>query len=156
MERSSQLDGVGLEMNDWSNYRRRAGDLTWRLATVEDIPDILKLWRTTEKLLGKQDKPMLFAPPVLLAMVAEDDHGKICDAFYCEAVLDVTKIGCSRRGFEGSEVIVEDLRKWAARRSFRLARIAIPKKLAGVMAATLKLFGFSCVDDNLSHWARRL
>jgi hypothetical protein len=145
-----------LEVMDWTNYRRRVGDLTWRLATIDDIPDILRLWRVTERLLGKQDKPMLFAPPVLLTMVAENDQGEIVDAFYCEAVIDVTKIGCSRSGFEGCEVLIEDLRQWARHRSFRLARIAIPTKLKNLMAATLKKFGFSCVDSGLSHWARRL
>lgn len=142
-------------MISWANYRRRVGDLTWRLATVEDIPEILRLWRVTDRLLGPQDKPMLFASPVLLTLVAEDGGGKIVDALYCEAVLDVTKIGCSRAGFDGAEVIVEDLRQWAARRSFRLARIAIPRALIGAMESVLRRFGFACADE-FSHWVRRL
>lgn len=144
-----------MEVINWTNYRRKVGDLTWRLATIDDIPEILALWRVTDRLLGKQDKPMLFAPPVMLTMVAEDDAGKIVDALYCEAVLDVTKIGCSRAGFDGAEAVVEDLRKWAAHRSFRLARIAIPRRLLGAMEGVLRRFGFHCADE-FSHWVRRL
>lgn len=92
----------------------------------------------------------------MLTLVAEDSSGKIVDALYCEAVLDVTKIGCSRGGFEGAEVVVEDLRAWAKRRSFRLARIAVPKVIASRMAKTLERFGFVDADSWFSHWVRKL
>lgn len=155
MGRQRELDGGGVEI-DWSIYRKRVGDLTWRAATFDDVPVILRLWKTTDRLLGEQDKPMLFARPVLLTLVAEDDAGRIVDALYLEATVDITKIGCSRSGFEGALPLAEDLRQWLRSRGFRMARITVPIKLRDRMAAVLRGFKFWPSDELLSHWIRRL
>lgn len=145
-----------MEVDFWSTYRKQAGNLTWRAATEHDVPSILRLWKVTERLLGKQDKPMLFARPVLLTLVAEDQNGRIVDALYVEATVDITKIGCSREGFEGALPLAEDIRAWLTGRGFRIARICIPKKLRMTMAPVLRAFRFWPADFELSQWIRRL
>ena len=145
-----------MEVVDWSTYRKQVGELTWRAATFADVPAILRLWKATEKLLGAQDKPMLFARPVLLTLVAEDANGRIRDALYVEATIDVTKIGCSQAGFEGALPIAEDIRLWLKGRGFRTARICVPLKLKERMREVLRTFRFWSADESLSHWIRRL
>jgi hypothetical protein len=132
------------------------GDITWRAATFDDVPDILRIWKTTERILGPQDKPMLFARPVLLTLVAETDAGEIVDALYLEATVDITKIGCSRLGFDGALPLAEDLRSWLRGRGYRMARITVPVKLRRKMAGVLRQFKFWPSDGILSHWIRRL
>jgi hypothetical protein len=79
---------------DRSTYRKAENGVTCHLGTLEDLPAIYDLWECRERILGPQDKPMLFARPVVLTLVAEDESGKIVDAVYFEATIDVTKIGC--------------------------------------------------------------
>lgn len=140
----------------WKDYRKQAGGLTWRLATLEDVPAIIALWMTTDKLLGPQDKPHLFAFPVLLTLVAVDEDGKIMDAVYFEGEVSVTKIGASKDGFEAFAPVVEDARNWLKAIGFRLARITIPAELQAVMAPTLRSYGFVNTCSKFAHWVRRL
>lgn len=130
--------------------------MTWRAATIEDAAAIIRLWEVTDRLLGKQDKPMLFARPVMLTMVAEDPNGKIVDAFYVEATVDITKIGASRRGFEGTIPIAEDIRAWLKSRGIHMARICVPLSIVERMSEGLKTLKFWPSNGLLSHWVRRL
>lgn len=131
--------------------------LTWRLATVDDLPAILKLWRTKERFLGrKQDMPPLFARPTLITLVAVDDNGVIRDGLYVEATVDVTKLGCSQDGFESTLAVYEDIADWLKDRGFRLASIVTPKKLATRMSALLTKMGFQSKEDRSAYWSRQL
>lgn len=144
-------------MTDWNNYSRTCNGLTWRLATVDDLPAILKLWRAKERFLGcAQDLPPLFSRPTLLTLVAEDVEGRIVDGLYVEAIVDVTKLGISSLGFESTIAIADDIADWLKERGFRLASIVAPKRLVSRMAAVLEKMGFTSKAERSSYWSRRL
>lgn len=115
--------------------------LTWRLATMNDLPQLRALWAEMDAKLGKQDKPDLFDMPVLLTLVAVDDlTGEIATAIYGECVVDWTMIGTSRRAAR----TLPQLHPWLALflfpRKIRLARILVPRRLERHMERMLPGF----------------
>ena len=142
---------------DWKDYARTYNGLTWRLATVDDLPAILKLWRAKERFLGKkQDMPPLFSRPTLITLVAENEACRIVDGLFVEATVDVTKLGCSKDGFESTTAVCDDIADWLKERGFRLASIVVPKLLASRMSAVLKKMGFRSTDGRSVYWSRHL
>ena len=157
--------GVEINMSDnehsvtsvWAGYARTMNGLTWRLATIDDLPAIMGLWKAKERFLGcKQDMPQLFARPTLIVMVAENEAGVIVDGLYIEATVDVTKLGCSAEGFESTLAVADDLGDWLKSLGFRMASIVVPKKLTGRMARLLEKMRFSSTERRSVYWRRFL
>jgi len=141
----------------WAGYARTMNGLTWRLATIDDLPAIMGLWKAKERFLGcKQDMPQLFARPTLIVMVAENEAGVIVDGLYIEATVDVTKLGCSAEGFESTLAVADDLGDWLKSLGFRMASIVVPKKLTGRMARLLEKMRFSSTERRSVYWRRFL
>lgn len=141
----------------WEDYRRTTGELTWRLATPEDQTAIDRIKEASERLLDeKQKSPDLFSRPVLLALVAEDAEGKIVDALYLEAQVEVVKIGCSETGLIETAGLEADLYAWLRGLGFKTAIIRTRRSLKEKMAYVLGLLGFHCEDDEFSRWTRNL
>jgi hypothetical protein len=146
-----------MDANFWKDYRRNTGNLTWRLATEDDYPDILRIKETTERLLHeKQKSPALFERPVLLALVAEDVEGHIVDALYVEAQVEVVKIGCTEDGLVETAGLESDLYSWLHGLGFKTATIRTRKSLKEKMRVVLEYLGFHCEDDEFSYWKRDL
>lgn len=141
----------------WKDYRRRTGELVWRLATPEDQPAIDKLRKASERFLGReQSNPDLFRTPVLIALVAEDKSGAVVDLIYAEAQVEIVKVACSREGFKESWMLEKDLRDWLKSRGFNKAIIRVTHRLKHVMSDALTWAGFRSHDDILSYWTREL
>ena len=146
-----------MDASFWKGYRRKTGSLTWRLATPEDVPRIRHLGKIMERFLGlKQDFPDMFARPVLLCLVAENEAGQIVDGLYIEAKAEILKINCTARGYAGMEEIKDDLQNWLKGIGFRYANIVAPRKIKGKMLPQLKRMGFWEIGSRFSHWMRRL
>ncbi len=96
------------------------------MATVNDLPEIEALWEALDARLGPQDRPDLFANPVVLTLVAEDARGQIVDAVYGEATIEWTMIGGTRRGAQALPPLVETLKQFCGER-VRYARVLVPR-----------------------------
>lgn len=146
-----------MDASYWKDYRRTAGDLTWRLAKPEDQPAIDRIRETSERLLNeKQKAPNLFDRPVLLALVAEDVAGNVVDALYLEAQVEVVKMGCSSESFTATMDIEKDLYAWLRGLGIKTATVRTRSSLKEVMQPILGFLGFECEDDDFSHWKRDL
>lgn len=118
-------------------WRQKVGPLTWRLAVVEDIPSLNELWGAMDKKLGKQDRPDLFAMPVVLTLVAENENGVVVQGIYGEAVIDFTGIGTDRRAMASIGELFPALHEHFFERTIRVIRVLVPKRLAAGMKAML-------------------
>lgn len=143
--------------SDWKSYQRTYSGLTWRLATLDDLPAILKLWKAKERFLGcAQDLAPLFSRPTLITLVAEDADGNIVDGLVAEAHIDITKLGVSRTGFESTIAVADDIADWLKERGFRMASIVVPKSLSSRMAGVLTKMGFRSKESRSVYWSKRL
>lgn len=146
-----------MDANFWKDYRRTAGDLTWRLAAPEDQPAIDRIRETSERLLNEKQKvPDLFAAPVMLALVAEDATGNVVDALYLEAQVEVIKMGCSLDSFTATLDVEKDLYAWLRGLGIRRATVRTRSSLKEAMRPILSFLGFECEDEDFSHWTRDL
>jgi hypothetical protein len=141
----------------WKDYRKTTGRLTWRLATPGDLPRIRRLINVSERFLHqKQSRIGLFSPPVLLTLVAENERGKIVDALCVESVVEISKIACTRAGFEETAGLEADLYTWLRGVGFKQAIINTNHGLRERMRPILERLGFRCKDDIFSRWTRHL
>lgn len=139
MQQPSQSSG--LPTNPWTfdpAWRHIAANgLTWRMAQPDDLPRLLELWAGMEKKLGRQDKPNLFAMPVVITLVAEDEQGTIVGGVYGEAVIDFTGIGTDRRVAASVSELFIELGIHLRERTIRIVRVLVPRCLAAGMAKAL-------------------
>jgi hypothetical protein len=142
--------------DDWRDWRAEAKGLTWRCALPQDMFAMERLWKAKGRVVGNDDRPDLFAWPVVLTLVAEDDQGFIVDGVFLEAVVDVTKIGCSPEGFESLVGIAPELAGFVASRKMRFVYAILPTRLDRVMGKLLKLAGFEDRGKMQSVWAKRI
>lgn len=146
---------VTAESESWREWRREAEGLIWRVAVPEDKPQIERMWRVKERLLGvKYPLPDLFAPPVILALVAEDDRGWIVDGVFLECVADVTKLSGNPRGFRALTAIEHDLASFLGLRGFRRVTAAMPRRVSDKMESGLQDAKFQ--RQQLELWDREL
>jgi hypothetical protein len=141
---------------EWREWRAESHGLTWRVALPEDMPAIDELWRLKGRVIGNDRRPDLFEFPVILTIVAEDSAGKIVDGAFIECIVDITKLGASRRGFESLLGISNHLAGFVAGRKMRFAYAIFPIWLVKRMAPLLEKAGFVERDIVQSHWARRV
>ena len=146
-----------MDASFWRSYRKCTGDLTWRLATLDDQPSINRIKEASERLLDeKQKSPALFDRPVLLALVAEDVEGKIVDLLYLEAQCEVIKVGCSESALVETAGLESDLYAWLRGMGFKTATIRTRKSLKQKMTPVLEFLGFACEDSEFTRWTRNL
>lgn len=141
----------------WKDYRRCTGKLVWRLATPDDLPAIRRLRNLSERFLHqKQSQIGLFSPPVLLTLVAENEHGKIVDCLYVQSIVEISKISCTKAGFEEIAGLEADLYAWLRGIGFKQAIINTNHGLREHMRPVLEKLGFKCQDGMFSRWTRHL
>lgn len=146
---------MDLETEPWRHWRRTKGGLTWRVAVEQDLPAIERVWKAKARVLGaKCELPDLFAWPVVITLVAEDERGRVVDGVFIEAVADVTKLGGTSQGFESLAAIEKDLAGFLASRKFRRITAAMPARVSEKMADGLKGAGFE--PQQLCLWDRWL
>lgn len=142
----------------WHSYSKTTvTGITWRLATPDDMGSIRRIRGISERLRGvPQRKPNLFEKPVLLALVAENEHGRIIDAVYVEMQVEVVKIGLSASGMIESAAIEPDLTQWLRDLNFRTVLVTTPPTLKERMGNFLKVLGFRSSEGKLTYWRRAL
>ena len=146
-----------MDASFWKDYRRCTGKLTWRLATPDDLPRIRKMRNITERFLHQRQSQIgLFSSPVLLTLVAENEHGKIVDALYVQSVVEISKISCTEAGFEETAGLEADLYAWLKGIGFKQAIINTNHGLCERMRPVLEKLGFNCQDGMFSRWTRHL
>lgn len=140
----------------WRDWTLTAEGLTWRIALPQDIPALTLLLDSAHMMVGSQERPDFFAFPVVLTLVAENPDGIIVDGLYVEMEAYIRKIGLSRQGMISAEALVPMLGSFLVSRKIRLGRVAVPKRLARIMAGSMKRMGLTDVTDKFSHWVMRL
>ncbi|MGP8269104.1 MAG: hypothetical protein ACLQLH_03475 [Terracidiphilus sp.] len=145
-----------MESESWLEWRAESHGLTWRVALPGDMPAIERIWKAKGKLVGNDSRPDLFAFPVVLTVVAEDERGRIVDGAFLECVVDITKLGASRRGFKSLMGISRFLAGFVASRKMRMVYAIMPFWISRKMAPLLEKHGFEERDVILSHWAHRI
>lgn len=103
--------------------------MIWRLAVKSDLPRIHELWAEMDRKFGRQDRPDLFAMPVLLTLVAEDENGVVVSALYGECVVDWTMIGANREAGRMVDKLFPYLEHFLLERTIRVARVLVPKRI---------------------------
>jgi hypothetical protein len=142
-------------MEPWREWRAESDGLVWRIAVAEDAGVIARMWEAKARLLGaKCSLPDLFASPVVLTLVAEDERGRVVDGAFFEAVIDCTKLSGRPGGFQSLTGIAGELGAFFQSRTFRRATAAMPPKVSEKMAAGLERAGF--VHQQLELWERSL
>ncbi len=127
----------------------------WRIALPGDMPAIERMWEAKRRILGiKNPLPDLFASPVVITVVAEDERGRIVDGAFFEAVIDCTKLGGRRGGFQSLATIADELAWFFKTRKFRRVTAAMPILVSSKMSNGLKRAGFTC--QKLCFWDRWL
>lgn len=141
----------------WKNWTKCTGSLRWRLATPDDLPAIRRLRNASQRLTGEpQRNPALFDMPVLLTLVAENQDGKIVDALYLEAQVELVKIGCSPDGLAEIAGLEEDLSIYLKSIGIRtvLATTLVTRK--DKMADGLISLGFKSCEGFWRYFKRHL
>ena len=145
-----------MDNDDWRNWSLTSEGLRWRIAVVEDLPALTRLWDAAQAVAGPQERPDLFSFPVVLTLVAEDINGLIVDGLYVEFEGFIRKVGLSRQGMVSAEALVPMLASFLVSRKIRIGRVAAPIRLAKVMAASLRRMGLTEVSESFRYWAMKL
>lgn len=101
------------------------------------------------------DMPNLLHKPVVLALVCEH-AGKIIDAYYFEAVLELCGVGCSPRAAVALKHASNGLFEHFKKRGFRMMRTFIPREVAEPVGEQLELTGFKPQDEFYAHFLKDL
>ena len=141
----------------WRDWRLKSGTFTWRLATLEDEPELEAIRARTSRLLGPRDPVNYFAPPVILCLVAEDESGIVVDAIYVEVAATITKVSASREVFEQAACLVPELEAFLALRGFRWAYFSVPTRAVDSMrGAVTGAYGFQDSESDTRIFKRKL
>lgn len=133
---------------------RASNGYVWRLATPEDQPRIEEIWAEQERAIGRQDRPDLFEMPVILTLVAEDHAGVVVEALYAELTVEFVSIGTERSALRTVHEMFRHLRQFCGERSMRLARVNVPRRLAGMVRKFLP--GLVQTEDELAQFVFRI
>ncbi len=127
----------------WREWRRESEGLVWRAALPADLSAIKRVWKAKARILGvKCTMPDLFAWPVILTLVAEDQRGRIVDGVFLEASVDVTKLGANPNGFASLGGLADELAHFVSTRKIRRITAAMPESVSEKMAGGLIKAGF--------------
>lgn len=144
------------EVDNWRHWSLESNGLTWRIAEERDLPALTFLLDAAGQMMGPQERPDFFAFPVVLTLVAENLDGIIVDGLYIEFEAYLRKIGLNKQGMNSLEALVPTLGSFLVSRKIRLARVAVPSRLAKIMRGTVERCGFTDVTEKFIHFVRQL
>lgn len=145
-----------MQTEDWRDWRLTHEGLAWRIALPEDSPGVHRLFEAVERRFGTQDRPNLFAPPVLLTLVAENSGGHIVDGLYVELVAEIVKFSDSRAAFAAYPKLLPYIGSFLQSRNVRVAQMNVLSRWERVMCGALAAMGFKRVAPKYSTWMRRV
>lgn len=145
-----------MDVESWRDWSLTSEGLRWRIAVPEDIPHLTMLLDSAHMMVGEQERPDFFAFPVVLTLVAENPEGIIVDGLYVEFEAYIRKIGLNKQGMRSAEALTPMLASFLVSRRIRLARIAVPTRLAKIMRRTVERTGMVDVTDRFTHWVMKL
>jgi hypothetical protein len=144
---------MGLMPLDW---RRRSYDLTWRIARPEDMETLRTLHRRDGGRINPSVLPNLEEPPVLVALVAEDEHGEIVYGAYVEAIAHIRAIGVHRHGLESLIGLKSALASFLRAAKFRMVKVNFRRQMTFAVRPLLIQEGFVEEDQQGPNFAYRL
>lgn len=102
------------------------------------------------------DCPDMFAPPVIVTLVAEDESGTIVQGLYMEMVVDLTMLGLHREAFDSAEVLLPTLAGLAFSRRIRTGRVTTLRSMRSRVRKMLEKVGFRTDAGAVDHWVFRV
>lgn len=142
--------------DDWRDWRLEHAGLTWSVALPEDIEAIDALLDREEAKFGRQDRPNLFEPPVMITLVAKNEAGEIVDGLSIELVAEIGKLTTNREGFSAYPKLLPHIGGFLQARGVRVAQMAVASRRVPAMQPMLEEMGFRPVEPVLSMWVRKV
>lgn len=145
-----------MQTEDWRDWRLEHDGLIWRVALQKDEPGIAGVLDAVDNRLGKQDRPDLYAAPVLLTLVAEDETGAIVDGLYIELVAEIVKFSDNRRAFDSYEKLLPYIGSFLQSREVRVVQMNVLSRWERVMSGSLERMGFGPIAPKFKTWMRKV
>lgn len=128
------------------DWRKRSLELTWRIATPEDM-DALRELNARGSRVNPSALPNLEEPPVLVTLVAEDEYGTIVYGAYVEAVAHIRAIGVHRHGLESLLGLKGLFVSFLRAAHFRMVKVNFRRQLTFAVRPLLEREGFVAEDE---------
>jgi hypothetical protein len=128
-----------------------------RPATREDWPAILQLHHAQQTAQGTHyELPNLFGQAIAIALVGVEDNGAIRTCLYVERIAELRFVGgdaiataFSRRQIAGLSYVLK-------LQGYRWLECFVPRPFKKLIQKPLQQAGFTCVDEELAHFAKDL
>lgn len=139
------------------HWRLKSGAVTWRLALPSDAMAMAGLVVDMQERTGvERDCPDMFAWPVMITLVAEDDSGTIVGAVYMEAIAEIKMLNFNRDAFTSAEALLPLLAGLANERKIRWGRVSTKHWIQRRVSRMLRAVGFELEPDRMDHWLFRV
>lgn len=129
------------------DWRQRSGPLTWRIATPPDIEILRDIQAHADSRINPSMLPDLDQKPVLLTMVAENEHGEVVYGAYIENVAHIRAIGVHKAGLRSLLGLKPMLRGFLRAAGFRMVKINFRRQLTFAVRPLLVEAGFDAEDE---------
>lgn len=128
-------------------WRRKCGELTWRIATPEDIEKLRAIHGLHAGRVNPPMLPELDEQPVILTLAAEDEHGKVVFGAYVEVVAHIRAIGVHRNGLSSLLGLKDMFVSFLRAAGFRMVKINFKRPMTFAVRPLLKEAGFDEEDQ---------
>lgn len=131
--------------------------IDFRCMALDDWPAIQQLHRDQQAAQQTDyELPLLWGPSIAVALVGVDNTGKIHNCIYVELVGELRFVGCDPKATAFGQRQVTSVSYLLKQRGIRWLETYIPRQLKQMIEKPLRRAGFTCVDDELSHFTRDL
>ena len=131
--------------------------ITLRAATLEDWPRIQQLHQEHQSAQGTNyELPWLFGPAIAIALVGVEEDGTIRNCIYVETVAELRFVGCHPKATAFGRREIAGLSYVLKLQGFRCLDCFVPRRLKALIRKPLERAGFTCIDTELSLFAKDL
>lgn len=131
---------------DALDWNKRSLDLTWRIATPEDIVNLRELHARDGGRINPSILPALDEAPVLLTLAALDENGKVVYGAYIENVAHIRAIGVHKHGLMSLLGLKRMLGSFLVGAGFRMCKINFRRQMTFSVRPLLEAAGFVAED----------
>jgi hypothetical protein len=137
-------------------WRRRSGELTWRIATAEDMETLKRVHLRDGGRINPSALPDLDERPVLLTLAAEDEHGQVVYGAYIEAIAHIRAIGVHKHGLNSLLGLKDMFVGFLRAAGFRMVKVNFKRHMTFTVRPLLVKEGFVEEDQQGPNFQYRL
>jgi hypothetical protein len=131
--------------------------VTLRPATPADWPAILTLHRAQQTAHGTHyELPDLFGQAIAIALVGVEENGAIRTCLYVERIAELRFVGGDPAATAFCRRQIAGLSYVLKLQGYRWLECFVPRTLKKLIEKPLQQAGFTCVDEELAHFAKDL